>query len=75
MRMDVVIMNPAEVIFEGQAGSIIVPGEQGVFELLPFHKPILSRILSGAVVVDGRTISMRRGIVKFDNNRATIIVE
>lgn len=75
MVFNVLVLNPAEIIFEGRARSVTLPGEQGVFEILPYHKPIISRIISGTMLVDEQAIPVLRGIVKFANNQATIIVE
>jgi F0F1-type ATP synthase epsilon subunit len=75
MILDVEVLNPKEVIFEGKARSVMVPGEQGVFEILPFHKRILSRLVSGTVIIDQKTVSIQRGIVKADLNKVTIILE
>jgi len=73
--LDVVILNPEEIIFEGKAESVILPGEQGTFEILSFHKNLLSRLLSGSVIVDGRIFSIQRGIVKVKDNTVTIVSE
>ena len=75
MLLDVCILDPREVLFEGKAKSVVVPGEQGVFEVLPFHKRILSRLLAGVIFVDEQHFSIRRGIIKVDQNKVTIIVE
>ena len=75
MEIDVLILSPTGVIFEGQAGSITLPGEQGVFEVLPFHKAILSRLVSGTLFVGEQSISIRRGLVSVNQNKVTIIVE
>jgi F-type H+-transporting ATPase subunit epsilon len=73
--LDVSVLSPKEVIFEGEANSIILPGEQGVFEVQPFHKRILSRLISGVLFVDGQSFSVQRGIVKVNQNKVTIIIE
>lgn len=73
--LDVLILSPEEVIFEGKAESVSLPGERGIFEVLSFHKNLLSRLLSGSIVVDGRTFSIYRGIVKVKENVVTIISE
>ena len=75
MLLDVSILNPKEVVFEGKAKSVILPGEQGVFEVLPFHKRILSRLISGTLVVDEKSFTIQRGIAKIDQNKVTIIIE
>jgi F-type H+-transporting ATPase subunit epsilon len=75
MALEVSILNPREIIFEGEAKSLIVPGEQGVFELLSFHKRILSRLISGTLVLDGQSIYIKRGVIKVNQNKVTILVE
>lgn len=73
--LDVVIINPREIIFKGQAKSVIFPGESGVFEILPFHKRLISRLLSGRIKVDDQSFSILRGVVKVDRNKVTAAVE
>ena len=73
--LEVVVVTPKRVIFEGKAKSVIMPGEQGVFEALSFHKPLLSRLVSGNLIIDQKIFPVRRGVVGINNNRATIIVE
>ncbi|MCM8789961.1 MAG: hypothetical protein NC916_02965, partial [Candidatus Omnitrophica bacterium] len=63
------------LIFEGGVRSVILPGEEGVFEIMPFHKRTLSRLISGTLVIDEERFSIRRGIVKVNQNRVMIIVE
>lgn len=75
MVFDVTVLSPKEVIFEGQAKSVILPGEAGVFEVLPFHKRIISRLISGKLFIDEQAYSVKRGIVKVNQNKVTIIVE
>ena len=75
MLFDVTVLSPREVIFEGQAKSVILPGESGVFEVLPFHKRILSRLISGKLFIDEKSFPVKRGIVKVSQNKVTIIVE
>jgi F0F1-type ATP synthase epsilon subunit len=75
MFIDVLVLTPSEVIFEGKAKSIILPGESGVFEILPFHHRILSRLISGVLFIDDQIIAVKRGMVKVNQNKATIIVE
>lgn len=75
MLLDVCISNTREIIFNEKAKSVILPGEQGVFEIMPFHRPIMSRLLSGALSVDSKRVLIKRGIVKVSNNKVAIIIE
>ena len=75
LPLDVTILAPQTVIFEGKAQSVIVPGEQGQFEIQPFHKRIISRLMSGMIIVDGESFPIKRGIVKVNQNRVVVIIE
>ena len=72
---DVLIATLDRVVYEGKARSLILPGEQGTFEVLPFHKKLLSRLVQGPVILDGSTFPIRRGVAKVSPTDVTIIVE
>ena len=50
--LDVIVITPTGVLFEGRAQSVLFPGEQGVFEALSYHKPLVSRLISGNLIID-----------------------
>lgn len=75
MQLNVTILNPTKIIFSGKTTNVILPGEEGVFEILPYHKPILSRLISGILYVGEESFPIHRGIVKADKNQVTIIIE
>ncbi|MCK5161377.1 MAG: hypothetical protein KAQ99_07380 [Candidatus Aureabacteria bacterium] len=75
MFLDVSILSPEEILFEGKVSSIVVPGEEGVCEILPFHKRFLSRLISGAMIIDDKPLHIKRGVVKVNQNKVLIIVE
>lgn len=74
--IEAVIISPTQVLFEGVAKSIIFPGEEGVFEVLPFHKNIISRLVNGRIVLNNeKFFDVKRGIVNLDKNVAKVVVE
>ena len=73
--LDVVILSPQEELFKGRAHSLVFPGVQGVFEVLPFHHPLVSLLLPGIILVDDQPIGIRRGVVKIEHDLVTAIVE
>ena len=73
--LDITIFTPANIIFQGQAKSVILPGEMGVFEILPFHKRMMSRLITGNIDVDGRMFPVFRGIMKVEKNHVVAVVE
>ncbi len=74
-HLNVTILTPEKLIYRGKAESLLLPGEQGVFEILPHHKRLMSRLLSGTLVMDGKKLAIRRGVAKVALNEVTIIVE
>lgn len=74
--MKVTILNPKHVIYNGEAKSVFLPGDLAEFELLDYHAPIVSLLNKGEVIVDMKTrIPIKKGMVKFDNNECTVLVE
>lgn len=74
--MNLVVLNPKHVIFEGSAKSVCLTGDSAEFELLDHHAPIVSLLRPGEVVVDGETsITIKRGMVTFNRGECMILVE
>ncbi len=73
--IEVRILSPQGVFFNGKAQSAIFPGERGVFEVLPFHKPFLTRLIGGTVAIDQFRMIIERGVVQVTSNKVTAIVE
>lgn len=73
--LNVRILTPEKILFQGKAERVILPGEEGVFEILPFHKQLLSRLFSGTIIIDEQLFPVYRGIVQVISNTITIVME
>ena len=74
--MNVKILDPQRVLFEGEAKSVFLPGDHGEFELLDYHAPLISLLRAGQVTIDWETtIPIKKGIAKFDDNECVVLVE
>jgi F0F1-type ATP synthase epsilon subunit len=73
--LNVKCATPNEILFEGQASHMIVPGELGTLEICPLHKALVTRLLAGIMVVDGKVFQIQHGAVKVNQNDVTAIVE
>ena len=73
--IEVLVTSPEQVVYRGTARSVIFPGEQGTFEVLPLHRPLVSRLVRGPLVIDKRTVTIRRGIVRVADDLVTAVVE
>lgn len=72
---DVLIATMDRVVYEGKAKSLILPGEKGVFEVLPYHKKLISRLTKGSLNLDGQHFPITRGVAKVSPTDVTVIVE
>jgi len=73
--LSVLMTSPEKVLYEGTAESVVVPGEQGAFEVLTMHRPISSRILKGVVTIDGKGFLVKRGVISAADDEVAIVVE
>ena len=73
--IEVLVLGPDRSLFEGRASHVIFPGEQGTFEIGPFHRPIVSRLFPGVVTIDNNNLPIKRGVVKVERNKVVALVE
>ena len=73
--IDVEILNQEKTMFEGVAMNVVLPGNEGEFEILTFHWPIMSLLTKGEIIIDQIGFPISKGIAKFENNKLTALVE
>ena len=63
--------------FDGQASSVILPGRDGTFETLANHKPIMSLLKEGVIIVDKQVLPflVKRGIAMMNKEGLVVLVE
>lgn len=71
----VIILNPKHELFEGEAKSVILPGDRGEFEILDFHRPVISLLKEGSIIIDGKYLAIKRGVAKFNKDELVALVE
>ena len=79
MGLELKIVSPAKVEYQGMVEKVIVPGISGQFEILQDHAPIISSRSNGEVVYqdsDGEhVLNVIRGFVEVRKNNVDICVE
>ena len=73
--IQVAIINQAQVIFEGIATNVILPGDYGEFEIMQFHWPIVSVLIKGEIIIDQMGFPISRGIARFGEEKLVALVE
>ena len=71
-----IVVNPQQVIFEGEAEKVFLQGDEGEFEVLDYHAPVLTLLRKGKVVIDDKKqIRIRGGVARFDHNTLVVLAE
>jgi F-type H+-transporting ATPase subunit epsilon len=77
--MVVEIYTPDQLIFQGEAASVTVPGTSGSFEVLKDHAPIISTLEDGKVTVrtsqETQTFVIKGGVVEVKENKVVVLAE
>ena len=77
--MVVEIYTPDQLIFQGEAASVTVPGTSGSFEVLKDHAPIISTLEDGKVTVrtgkETQTFTIKGGVVEVKENKVVVLAE
>ncbi len=70
------VMSPDALVFENEVQSVFLTGDQGEYELLPYHYPVLGMLNEGNIIVDWKeSIPLKFGLVRFFANDCIILVE
>ena len=73
------IVSPEKIEFDGAVESVLVPGTMGQFEILTNHAPIISSLGEGEVVyatAEGKhTVAVAGGFVAVQKNQVSLCVE
>ncbi|MDP2989680.1 MAG: hypothetical protein Q8O57_03840 [Kiritimatiellota bacterium] len=74
--MKVTILTPARKIYDGEAWSVFLPGAECEFEIMNNHKPIMSLLKEGQIILDWKkTVPLKKGIVKAFHNEVVALIE
>ena len=73
------IVSPEKVEYDGAVERILVPGTMGQFEILNDHAPIISTLQKGTVEYvnkEGKTsLEIQGGFVEVQKNQVSLCVE
>ena len=70
------VMSSKALIFEDEISSVFLTGDQGEYELLAYHFPVLGILKRGNIIIDwNQSLPIKSGIVRFLANECMILVE
>ena len=74
------IVTPQKLFFSGEVSSIIAPGQDGLFQVLKGHAPLLAALRSGKVKISlpdksTQSFQIADGFFEVSNNKAILLTE
>ncbi len=74
------IVTPQKLYFEGSVVSVTAPGDEGQFQVLKNHAPLLSSLRAGKVKLamedrSEQTFSISAGFFEVSSNKAILLTE
>ena len=70
------IMTPETLLYQNEVESAFFTGDQGEYEILPYHYPVLGILKEGSIIINWReSVTIKFGVLKFFANDCIILVE
>ncbi len=73
------LVSPARLLFSGDVDSVVVPGAEGEFMVLPEHAPVVSTLRPGILTIqigaDVKRLFVRGGFAEVSEKGLTVLAE
>ena len=78
--MELEIVTPDEILYQGKVSLIQVPGSKGLFQVLQYHAPIISTLEKGKIKVEEwggapQYFEIEGGVIEVRKNITVILAE
>ena len=78
--LNVRVVSPGSVVFEGAAASLVAPAWDGKVGMLPGHAPFLALLGAGELAIDlpgggSKTFQVAGGVIKIERDNVTLLTE
>lgn len=69
-------MDADKMIFDDNVSHLFLQGDNGEYELLAYHYPLLGLLKTGNIFIDWKYyIEIKKGVIRFFKNECTILAE
>jgi len=78
--LNVKVVSPDRVVFEGEASAVVAPAWDGQVGILPQHAPMLALVGTGVLSIDrprggSDTFHVSGGVLKVEKDQVTLLTE
>ena len=71
------IIDPKQILFEGEVSHLLVPSAKGMLGIFPSHTPLYAEITAGTIELSGsttQTFEVKAGITKVRKDSVTLLI-
>ena len=70
------IMTPEALLYQNEVESVFFTGDQGEYELLPYHYPVIGILKQSNIIINWKeSVPGKFGLIKFFANDCIVLVE
>ena len=78
-HLQVLVINPDDVVFDGEAEYVLAPTTKGTVGILPGHTPLFAEVTQGEIIIshasgEDEKFSVDSGILKVRADTVTILI-
>ncbi|MBM9500743.1 ATP synthase F1 subunit epsilon [Leptospira sp. 201903071] len=78
-KLNVSVISPEKVLYKGEVDSLIVPGSEGFFGILPNHAPLVAVLGIGVLEIRKgeklKVLSVEGGFIEVKENSISILTD
>ncbi|OCC30236.1 ATP synthase epsilon chain [Leptospira interrogans serovar Canicola] len=78
-KLKVSVISPEKILYKGEVDSLIVPGSEGFFGILPNHAPLVATLGIGILEIRKgeklKVLSVEGGFVEIKDNSISILTD
>ena len=78
--LQVRVVAPEQIVFEGEASSVVAPAWDGKMGVLPKHAPLIAALGEGALTIDApgggsRQFNISGGLIRVENDDVIVLAD
>ncbi|TGK29060.1 ATP synthase F1 subunit epsilon [Leptospira gomenensis] len=78
-KLNVSVISPEKILYKGEVDSLVVPGSEGFFGILPNHAPLVATLGIGILEIRKgdklKVLSVEGGFIEVKDNSISILTD
>ncbi|EMJ93869.1 ATP synthase F1 subunit epsilon [Leptospira alstonii] len=78
-KLNVSVISPEKILYKGEVDSLVVPGSEGFFGILPNHAPLVAVLGIGVLEIRKgeklKVLSVEGGFIEIKDNAISILTD